>query len=97
MANGDEGFGSTFEHWLAAVIFLVGQLIAGVVWLTKLGARVKSIEDERKIEREERIAERTRLDAEMKRIDTEGTRALAIVDDRQKDVLRRLDLLESKD
>lgn len=91
MANGGD---DSFSHLLGAAVLLVGQLVGGVIWLTRLGARVKTIEDERKLEREERNAERLRIDAELRRIDSDGTRALGVLKVEQIEASRRIDKLE---
>ena len=93
MANGGDD-GSLFSHVLAGTIFLVGQCIAGVIWLTTLGARVSTIEKEREAERQERIAERIRYDGEIKRLDTDGTRALGVVANEVQEIRRRINTLE---
>lgn len=65
------------------IVFLVTQGVLGGIWLVRLGDEVINAS-----------AHINNLDTRMTQIDDRGTRALAVVEDRQRDVLRRLERLE---
>ena len=66
------------------IIFLIGQGVGLGIWLVQLGDRMINVE-----------ARLTAIDNRMTLMDDRGTRALVIVEDRQKDVLRRLEKMEN--
>ena len=70
--------------WAAFGLALLGQAIGGLIWLTNLGARVTTLE-----------VRHDTMQAQMHEIDTGGTRELGLVKDRQDDMRKRLDRLET--
>ena len=72
-------------YWPARVVGLLVQSIGAIIWLTRLGDRVSSTEENTKV-----------LSERLREIDIEGTRALTVVRDRQDNVMHRLDKLEGR-
>ena len=71
--------------YIALAVFLAGQCLGGVIWLTHLGSRTSELE--RDVQR---------LTGQINAIDKEGTRALAVVEDRQKTVIERVERIEER-
>ena len=71
--------------YIALAVFLAGQCLGGVIWLTHLGSRTSELE--RDVQR---------LTGQINAIDKEGTRALAVVEDRQRALIEREDKLEER-
>lgn len=88
--------GNGLRRWISHVpgsvwVFLIGQLIAVVVWGVRLDARVSSIELE--IQRFERHAETisTSLQNQITQLDNNGSRGLRLLQERQESTIRRME------
>ena len=79
---------------IGAVAFLIAQLVGGVIWVANLGARVEQIERSLIEKHIANQAQFSTIYQRLDRMDSEGTRALGRVEDRQMDVMKRLDRLE---
>jgi len=90
-----ESDGNSLSYLAGVAVALMAQIVAGIVWITSLGGRVKTLELEREADLAEWKRHEAELQAEISKIDYEGTRALGIIAAIQKDVLRRLALLEN--
>lgn len=83
-------------EWTSAAavvsVFLLGQTLASVIWLTRLGARVDAIERSA----QENNEAHNRFDSKIEHFDTVGTRAMAVQVDRLNNMFRRLERLENR-
>jgi hypothetical protein len=95
MENGNDGL-KVNATIIGAISLLIVQLVGGVFWIANLGARVDQLERTRVEIHAANQAQFNSLGSRIDKMDNEGTRALSIVEDRQKTVMRRLEILESK-
>ena len=87
------------EHEQSIVIigiFALGQALASIIWLTRLGSRVDAIERDRERAIRENDQQHFQLSERMTNLDEHGSRAMQIMIDRAAHNARRLDRIEQQ-